>query len=65
MKQLIAETGECSSTFFQKKLRIRRQKVSELMKKLVKEGWLQEPEGNGRGYRILLSQEEMTLKLKD
>jgi DNA segregation ATPase FtsK/SpoIIIE, S-DNA-T family len=56
LKRIIANTQETRVKELQQQMGIRTAEVSDLMKQLVEEGWL---EKEGRGYKIIASEEEL------
>lgn len=56
LKRIIATTNETRVKELQQQMGIRINDVSDLMKQLVDEGWL---EKEGRGYKIIASEEEL------
>ncbi|MCA1025700.1 AAA family ATPase [Cytobacillus kochii] len=56
LKAHIAQTGETRISELQKMMGIRINDVSNLVKELVQEGWLQK---EGRGYKLIISEEEL------
>lgn len=57
LKRIIADTKETRVKELQQYMRIRTAEVSDLMKQLVEEGWL---EKEGRGYKIIANEEELS-----
>jgi DNA segregation ATPase FtsK/SpoIIIE, S-DNA-T family len=57
LKRIIANTQETRVKELQQQMGIRTAEVSDLMKQLVEEGWL---EKEGRGYKIIVSEEELS-----
>jgi DNA segregation ATPase FtsK/SpoIIIE, S-DNA-T family len=58
LKRIIAGSGETRVAHLQKEMGIRINDVSELMKCLVDEGWLEKEDGK-KGYSIIASDEEV------
>jgi DNA segregation ATPase FtsK/SpoIIIE, S-DNA-T family len=58
LKRIIAVSGETRIKELQKEMGIRINDVSELMRCLVEEGWLEKEDGK-RGYSIVVSDEEL------
>lgn len=56
LKRIIADTKETRSKELQQMMGIRMAEVSELIKQLVKEGWL---EKESKGYKIIASEDEL------
>ena len=56
LKRIIANTKETRVKELQQYMGIRTAEVSDLMKQLVEEGWL---EKEGRGYKIIVDEEEL------
>lgn len=56
LKRILAETGETRIKELQQQMGIRINDVSNLMKQLVDEGWL---EKENKGYKIIASEEEL------
>ena len=57
LKRIIADTKETRVKELQQYMGIRTAEVSDLMKQLVEEGWL---EKEGRGYKIIANEEELS-----
>jgi len=59
LKQIIATTGEVRTTILRQKLGIKNTTLSELMKKLVDEQWLEVGRTKQEGYRLVANEDEM------
>lgn len=59
LKTIIANTGETRSRPLQKEMKITQNAVTELLKKLVEEGWLNKLDGN-KGYELVADEDELS-----
>lgn len=59
LKQIIATTGEVRTSELRKLMGIKNTTLSELMKQLVAENWLEQGRSKAEGYRLVASEEEL------
>lgn len=59
LKQVIATTGETRVTQLRDIMKVNMNRLNELMKELVEEGWLLKPETKQQGYQIGVEEEEL------
>jgi S-DNA-T family DNA segregation ATPase FtsK/SpoIIIE len=58
MKKIILESGNTKVTELSKLIKVRNEKVSEMMMSLVEIGWLVKHKSKAKGYELLLSDEQ-------
>jgi S-DNA-T family DNA segregation ATPase FtsK/SpoIIIE len=58
LKRVILESGETRVTELMKILKVRSEKISELMGSLVESGWLVKHKSKAKGYELVLSDED-------
>ncbi|MBG9689516.1 hypothetical protein ABD91_01100 [Lysinibacillus sphaericus] len=59
LKRIIANTGETRVSPLRNLMKININKLNELMKDLVEEGWLEAPKTKQSGYKLIMSEDEM------
>lgn len=59
LKKIIANTGETRVSFLRNLMKININKLNDLMKDLVEEGWLEAPKTKQSGYRLIIKEEEL------
>ena len=69
LKKIIATTGETRTTILREKLGVKNTTLSELMKQLVAENWLELGRSKSEGYKLVASEETLEewrdLKIKN
>lgn len=59
LKQIIATTGNTKTTFLREQLGVKNTTLSELMKQLVSENWLEQGRSKAEGYRLIVDESEL------
>jgi DNA segregation ATPase FtsK/SpoIIIE, S-DNA-T family len=59
LKRIIAQTRETRVSQLREMMKININRLNDLMKELVDEGWLQKPETKQQGYQLIASEEEL------
>ncbi len=59
LKRIIATTGETRVSPLRNLMKININKLNDLMKELVEEGWLDAPKTKQSGYRLIIEEEEL------
>ena len=59
LKTLIATTGETRVSQLRELMKININRLNDLMKELVEEGWLSKPESKQSGYQLIATEEEL------
>jgi len=64
LKRVITATGETRVSPLRNMMKININKLNDLMRDLVEEGWLESPKTKQSGYRLVVSEDEI-MKWRD